>query len=412
MRKERLVMPDGRYIIYYTFGDQRAEDEGTPGELDEGAKREAKEEKRGMQLMLALSPLVGGASLSQPPGVPGQVRWDPLLREWVTYTPQRQDRIFLPPAEWCPLCPTKEGGFPTEIARTSYELVIFENRFPSFTLHAPPPVEHGSTLTPTAPNRGVCEVVVYSENHTSTLAQMDEQRIRELVKVWIDRYRELGALEEVKYVFIFENKGQAIGVTLHHPHGQIYGYPFIPPRPAKALLSAREYRGTHDGGCLYCAVLAQEQRDGRRMVVEGEHFTAFVPFFAHYPYELHLSAKRCVPSIADLEPAEQWDLAHVLKQVLISYDALWNFSLPFMMVMFQAPTNGDNYEGVAHFRIEFYPLNRTSEKLKYMAGSESGAGAFIVDVMPEEAAEQLRVGHERTRVSAAGGNQEATRTEQ
>jgi UDPglucose--hexose-1-phosphate uridylyltransferase len=127
-----------------------------------------------------------------------QLRWDPFLKEWVTYASQRQDRTFLPPAEWCPLCPTKEGGYPTEIPYAHYQIVVFENRFPSYTLDAPPPEESGSALTPTASGRGICEVVVYSENHNSTLANMGERRIRELVEVWADRYRDLGAIDVIK----------------------------------------------------------------------------------------------------------------------------------------------------------------------------------------------------------------------
>ncbi|MDF2703930.1 MAG: galactose-phosphate uridylyltransferase, partial [Rubrobacteraceae bacterium] len=155
-----------------------------------------------------------------------QLRWDPTLREWVAYATHRQDRTFLPPAEYCPLCPTKPGGFPTEVPRESYDIVVFENKFPSLKPDAPDPDEPGSTLAPTAPGRGVCEVVLYSDEHGTTLAGMSERRIRNLVEVWADRYEELGSLGYVDYVFIFENKGEAIGVTLHHPHGQIYAYPF------------------------------------------------------------------------------------------------------------------------------------------------------------------------------------------
>jgi UDPglucose--hexose-1-phosphate uridylyltransferase len=319
-----------------------------------------------------------------------ELRWDPTLREWVAYATRRQDRTFLPPAEYCPLCPTRPGGFPTEIEREHYDIVVFENKFPSFARDAGVPDEPGSPLTPTAPGRGVCEVVVYSDDHDATLASLGERRIHNLIEVWADRYRELGAREEVAYVFIFENKGEAIGVTLHHPHGQIYGFPFIPPRPAKELRAAREYREQNDGSCLHCDVLAQEHEDGRRVVVKGEHFTAFIPFYAHFPFEVHLYARRCAPSIADLDADERHDLASVLKRLLVGYDDLFGFSLPYMMVMHQAPTDGDDYGGIAHFHIEFYPPNRTGEKLKYQAGSETGAGAFIMDVLPEESAETLR----------------------
>jgi UDPglucose--hexose-1-phosphate uridylyltransferase len=319
-----------------------------------------------------------------------QLRWDPTLQEWVAYATHRQDRTFLPPAEYCPLCPTKPGGFPTEVPRESYDIVVFENKFPSYTPDAPEPEEPGSSLTPTAPGRGVAEVVLYSDDHDATLAGMSERRIRNLVEVWADRYEELGALDYVDYVFVFENKGEAIGVTLHHPHGQIYAYPFIPPRPKKELQAAREYRSGNAGRCLHCEILAQEHEDGRRVVAKGEHFTAFIPFYAHFPYEVHVYARRCTPSIADLEAEERWDLARVLKQLLVGYDALFGFSLPYMMVMHQAPTDGEDYEGIAHFHIEFYPPNRTADKLKYLAGSETGAGAYVMDALPESTAQTLK----------------------
>jgi UDPglucose--hexose-1-phosphate uridylyltransferase len=319
-----------------------------------------------------------------------QLRWDPTLQEWVAYATHRQDRTFLPPAEYCPLCPTMPGGFPTEVPRESYDIVVFENKFPSFTPDAPEPEEPGSSLTPTAPGRGVAEVVLYSDDHDATLAGMSERRIRNLIEVWADRYEELGALDYVDYVFIFENKGEAIGVTLHHPHGQIYAYPFIPPRPRKELQAAREYRTENEGSCLHCEVLAQEHEDGRRVVAKGEHFTAFIPFYAHFPYEVHVYARRCAPSIADLGAEERWDLARVLKRLLVGYDRLFGFSLPYMMVMHQAPTDGEDHEGIAHFHIEFYPPNRTADKLKYLAGSETGAGAYVMDALPESTAQTLK----------------------
>jgi UDPglucose--hexose-1-phosphate uridylyltransferase len=319
-----------------------------------------------------------------------QLRWDPMLREWVAYATHRQDRTFLPPAEYCPLDPTKPGGFPTEVPRESYNIVVFENRWPSFAPDAPQPEEEGSPLTPTAPGRGICEVVLYSEDHYATLAGMSGVRIRNLLEVWADRYTELGSVDFVDYVFIFENKGEAIGVTLHHPHGQIYAYPFIPPRPKKELEAATEYRSENEHRCLHCDILSQEHEDGRRLVAKGEHFTAFVPFYAHFPYEAHVYARRCAPSIADLGAEEKRDLARVLKRLLVGYDRLFGFSLPYMMVMHQAPTDGADYEGVAHFHIEFYPPNRTADKLKYLAGSETGAGAYVMDALPEQTAERLR----------------------
>lgn len=318
-----------------------------------------------------------------------ELRWNPVLREWVAYATHRQNRTFLPPAEYCPLCPTKPGGFPTEVPRESYGIAVFENRFPSFTPDAPEPDAPDDPFQKVAAGRGVCEVVLYSSEHGSTLAGMTERHIGNLTRVWADRYRELAARDDVSYVYIFENKGEAVGVTLHHPHGQVYGYPFVPPVPKREIDGAREYLA-NNGSPLHADLLASEQRDGRRVVVAGEHFTAFVPFFARYPYEVHLYANRAVPNIAAFSEDEVRDFARTMKRLLSGYDALFGFSLPYIMAMHQSPTDGKNYDGLAHFHVEFYPPNRTENKLKYLAGSEAGAGAFIMDAAPEETAGRLR----------------------
>jgi UDPglucose--hexose-1-phosphate uridylyltransferase len=319
-----------------------------------------------------------------------ELRWNPLLGEWVATATHRQERTFLPPADFCPLCPTKPGGFPTEVPESDYDIVVFENRFPSLRPDPPEPAVEGTELYPVRPGVGECEVILYTPHHSGTLADEPVEQIYKLVRVWADRFEELGALPFADYVFIFENKGEAIGVTLHHPHGQIYAFPFVPPRPKKELEAGRKYRSENEDRCLHCDLLVGEHADGRRVIAKGEHFTAFIPFYAHYPYEVHLYARRCTPSIASLSGEERWDMARVLKRLLVGYDRLFGFSLPYMMVMHQAPTDGNDYEGVAHFHVEFYPPNRTAEKLKYLAGSEQGAGAFIVDALPEQTAETLR----------------------
>ncbi|MGH3090583.1 MAG: galactose-1-phosphate uridylyltransferase, partial [Rubrobacteraceae bacterium] len=170
---------------------------------------------------------------------------------------------------------------------------------------------------------------------------------------------------------------------------QIYGYPFVPPVPRKELEAAREYR-RRNNSFLHEDLLAAEHADGRRVVAKAGHFTAFVPFYAHYPYEVHIYSRRPAQSIADLSEEERRDLAHVLKRVLSGYDELFGFSLPYVMAMHQAPTDGEDYTGIAHFHIEFYPPNRTKDKLKCLAGSEVGAGAFVMDALPEDTAKTLR----------------------
>jgi len=317
-----------------------------------------------------------------------ELRWHPLLGEWVATATHRQDRTFLPPADFCPLCPTKPGGFPTEVPEPDYDIVVFENRFPSLSPNPPEPAIEGDDFYRVRPSIGECEVVVYSPNHSSTLAQEPVEQIYKLVQVWTDRFRELSALEFVKYVFIFENKGEAIGVTLHHPHGQIYAYPFIPPRVLTELEESRKHFDA-TGNCLLCTVVEKELTFRERVVAENSGFAAYIPFFARYPYELHIASKRHLGDMTQFHKAEQLDLAEVLKQVLVGFDKLFNISFPYMMVIHQQPSDGGKH-GHYHFHIEFYPPLRTATKLKYLAGSESGAGMFINDTLAEEKAAELR----------------------
>jgi UDPglucose--hexose-1-phosphate uridylyltransferase len=317
-----------------------------------------------------------------------ELRWNPLLGEWVATATQRQDRTFLPPEGHCPLCPTKPGGFPSEVPADNYDIVVFENRFPSFRRLPEQPTVADSDLFPVRPAHGVCEVVLYSPDHTSSLAQEPVEQIYKLVRVWIHRFQELGALDFVRFVFIFENKGEAIGVTLHHPHGQIYAYPFVPPRVANELAQCAQHY-ERSGRCLVCDILSEEHRDGRRLVAENDSFVAFIPFFARWPYETHIYSRRHFQALTDMTTAEQKDLAAMLKTVLVAYDKLFDMSFPYMMVLHQRPVDGEVYD-YYHFHLEFYPPLRTSNKLKYLAGSETGAGVFINDTLPEEKAAELR----------------------
>lgn len=317
-----------------------------------------------------------------------ELRWHPLLREWVITATHRQDRTFLPPKDYCPLCPTKPGAFPTEVPADDYEIVVFENKFPSLQHPAPEEAVNGSELYKVRPAAGACEVVLYSSKHDGTLVGESEEGIRNLIEVWTDRYVELGRRDYVDYVFIFENKGKEIGVTITHPHGQVYAYPFIPPIIARELDASREhYEST--GRCLICDIVEEEKRDGSRVVFENDSFLAAIPFYARYPYEVHIFSKVHKGSLPEFSDLERWDLARILKAMLIKYDNLWDMSLPYMMVLHQNPTNGERYD-YYHFHIEFYPPYRTKEKLKYLAGSESGAGVFINDTLAEEKAAELR----------------------
>ncbi len=319
-----------------------------------------------------------------------ELRWNPLLGEWLATATVRQDRTFLPPKDFCPLCPTAPGGFPTEIPAPDYDIVVFENRFPSLSPNPPEPAIAGDDFYRVRQSFGECEVVVYTPNHNSSLAQEPVEQIYKLVQVWTDRFRDLSALEFVKHVFIFENKGEAIGVTLNHPHGQIYAYPFVPPKIQHQLEQSRKHFSETERN-LFDEIIAAEKKDGRRIVAENSSFIAYIPFFARYPYETHITAKRNAPDMSGFSKKEQVNLAEILKQILTAFDKLFDVSFPYIMALQQAPTDGANYE-FYRFHIEFYPPMRTATKLKYLAGSETGAGMFINDTLPEEKAAELR-GH-------------------
>lgn len=317
-----------------------------------------------------------------------ELRWNPLLRQWVITATHRQERTFFPPDDYCPLCPTREGGFPTEVPVEDYEIVSFENKFPSLRRSAPVPDVEETDLYRVRPAEGVCEVILYSSKHSGSLTDHTVEEINNLIHVWTDRYEELGALDFVDYVFIFENKGKEIGVTLNHPHGQIYAYPFIPPIVQREIDSSAAHM-KETGRCLVCDVLGEEEADGRRIVVRNDCFTAFIPFYARYPYEVHIASRehrRCLPDFSDVE---KMDMARILKTILAKYDNLWGFSMPYMMVLHQKPSSQGDHDHY-HFHIEFYPPYRTKDKLKYLAGSEAGAGVFINDTLAEDKAAELR----------------------
>lgn len=319
-----------------------------------------------------------------------ELRHHPFLDTWVITATQRQDRTFLPPDNYCPLDPTKPGEFPTEIPFPEYDIVVFENKFPSLRPDPPTPSVHGTELMPVKPSYGVCEVVCYTQNHHGTFADLPLTQVRKLTRVWKDRYVDLCSRPEIEYVFMFENKGEVIGVTLHHPHGQIYSYPYIPPVLLTELTSERKHFEA-TGRTLFDDWLRDEGiTDGRgeREIYRNDCFVALVPFFARYPYEVHIVALEHIGSFADMDPKHLDALANILLNTTRRYDKLFGFSMPYIMAMHQRPAKGDY--GFNRFHIEFYPPYRTAKKLKFLAGSEAGAGAFINDTLPEETSKTLR----------------------
>lgn len=313
------------------------------------------------------------------------MRWHPLRGEWIAYASYRQDRTFLPPPEYNPLAVTKDPAFPTELPQGNWQIAVFDNRFPSLKTdaHSAP-----DNIVPTRPANGKCEVVVFTQDANSSQGNLTLAHIELLLEVWGIRTDEIGQHPDIRYVLPFENRGTAMGVTLNHPHGQIYAYPVIPPVPARMQQQATEYYAQHSSGPLE-DMIRDELQDGKRIIYRGQHAVAFVPACARYPYEVWVAPIKATPTFSALTSAQRADLARALKTVLMKYDALWNRPFPYLMAWYQAPTDGESHPE-AHLHAEFYPPYRTAEKLKYLAGTELAAGLFVMDALPEDKAIELQ----------------------
>lgn len=313
------------------------------------------------------------------------MRWHPLRGEWVCYATHRQNRTFLPPKEFNPLAPTTSSDFPTELPAGQYEMAVFENLFASFD---PRSTSAPSLYTKTQPGTGACEVVVFSQNSEGSLGGLSIDRVELLIRVWADRYREIPKRTEVKYILPFENRGVEVGVTLHHPHGQIYAYPFIPPVAQKMLETQTEYF-KKEGKTLLSDTIQNELKDDKRIIHQEETAVAFIPSFARYPYEVWMAPKRAVASLTDFTDQEIKDFAKVLKTVLMKFDNLWERPFPYLMLLYSAPTDGQAHPEW-HFHIQFNPPYRSKDRLKFLAGTELGAGIFVNDSVPEDKAAELK----------------------
>ncbi|MER5342193.1 galactose-1-phosphate uridylyltransferase [Streptomyces mirabilis] len=349
MKKTSTRLADGRELIYYDSGDNTVRD------------------------AVDRRPL-------EPTVTSSQVRRDPLLGDSVAIASHRQGRTYHPPANECPLCPS-QGGRLSEIPDSSYDVVVFENRFPSL-----------------AGDSGRCEVVCFTSDHDSSFADLTEEQAGLVLEAWTDRTAELSHLPSVEQVFCFENRGEEIGVTLGHPHGQIYAYPFTTPRTALMLRSLAAHKEATGGQNLFDDVVARELAEGDRIVLETESWVAFVPYAAHWPYEVHLYPKRRVPDLLGLDEEARTEFPQVYLELLRRFDRIFGEGeppTPYIAAWHQAPFGAlAEFEGVSRddfaLHLELFTIRRTSGKLKFLAGSESGMSVFINDVPPEAAAQRLR----------------------
>jgi UDPglucose--hexose-1-phosphate uridylyltransferase len=310
-----------------------------------------------------------------------ELRFDPLSSEWITVASHRQSRAFLPPAHVCPLCPTTKDNL-SELP-DQFDVAVFENKGPAFgpsfgEIDQP----NGQRFGFATNSYGRCEVVVFSPEHEGSLGALPIERVRTVIGAWINRTAELQALNGVVQVFPFENRGEEIGVTLHHPHGQIYAYPFITPVTKKLLASVDSYSGD------FFADLHSYEHGSERVVIDSENFTAYVPYAARWPLELHLMPKRGVSDLSQLTDDEADELADVYRRILSGLDKLYSGPTPYISAWHQAPMI-ENRERI-RLMLQITSPRRAEDKLKYLAGSESAMGAFVGDLAPEDTANRLR----------------------
>ncbi|QCB52077.1 galactose-1-phosphate uridylyltransferase [Rhodococcus sp. PAMC28707] len=315
-----------------------------------------------------------------------EVRLDRQTGDWVTVAALRQDRTYKPPADQCPLCPSPRGDS-SEVPAADYDVVVFENRFPSLS-HAGDGAEVLVPGSVVSPGVGRCEVICFSSDHTTSFAELSHQHARLVVDVWRRRTEALFDLDGIEQVFCFENRGEEIGVTLSHPHGQIYGYPYLTPRSTSMLRQAELFAEANSDANLFADILARELDDGARVIVETEHFTAFVPFAARWPVEVHIFPNRHVHNLTELSGDELEDLTAVYLDVLGRFDRMYRTPLPYISALHQFRSDRGQQRG--YFHIELMSVRRAANKLKFLAGSESAMDAFITDVTPEQMADRLK----------------------
>lgn len=318
----------------------------------------------------------------------GELRLDPLLNEWIAVAAHRQHRAFLPPKELCPLCPTT-GDLLTEIPDSHYSVAVLDNKNPSFNRPtigwALPDLQGPATAT--GIGAGKCEVVVFTDEHEGSFGELSLDRMKLVMAALRDRVQEISTLADIAQVFIFENRGVEVGVTIHHPHCQIYAYPFITPRTERMLQTATAHHAK-TGRVLMDDIVARELGDKVRIIAENEHWVAYVPFAARYPFEIHVAPKVRVPDLAAMTNEQANAFPEVAKESLQRLDGVFGIPMPYMASWHQAPTKvGRDVLGL-HWQIT--SVRRTPDKLKYLAGSESAMGAFIMDMAPEQSAEQLK----------------------
>jgi UDPglucose--hexose-1-phosphate uridylyltransferase len=314
-----------------------------------------------------------------------ELRYNPLLSTWVIHAASRQNRPHLP-KDICPFCPGS-GQVPDE-----YDVLVYKNDFPVLSESPSAVEEHPHPLYSTKEAYGRAEVILYSPDHNASFGSLKRTHIERIVQVWKERNDELSADPKIEYVYPFENRGEEVGVTIHHPHGQIYAFSWVPPKVELELLNCADHYHT-TGYNMFDVITHIEREDGRRILYENDTFIAYLPYFTDYPFGVFVVAKDNVANLSEFTPQHVTDLADILKAVTAGFDKLYDKPFPYMMVTHQAPVNQDGYERINEYyryHIEFYPPLRERDKIKWYASSEMGAGVATNPNSLEECAKLLR----------------------
>ena len=323
-----------------------------------------------------------------------ELRYNPISKDWVMVASHRQARPQMP-KDRCPFCPGS-GRVPDE----GFTVLRYPNDFPALSQTPPDPDDVAGPLFEVKPAYGRCEVLLYSDKHTEALADMDDGRVHALAEMWRDCYVDMAKDEKIKYVFLFENRGEVVGVTMPHPHGQAYGYSFIPKKVQDEIEGAKEHFD-RTGSCLFCELLVEEKRDGRRILFENDYFTAYLPFFSPITYGVSVTARRHVPNVEAMELCELHALGEIIRDIAGMYDSLFDIPFPYMMCMYNSPTDAKSDE-FYHFHVMYYPPMRGADRQQFFASSETGAGAWCNPNCPEEKAAELMAAYRRYREMKLG----------
>ncbi|MDF1540347.1 MAG: galactose-1-phosphate uridylyltransferase [Candidatus Thorarchaeota archaeon] len=307
-----------------------------------------------------------------------EIRWNSMLGEWVIVTPDRASRPFQDEERKCPFCPDQEE------TEGEWKVLTLDNRFAALQpdsglIYLDPPLVIG------APAHGYCKVIIESRNHDEQIEDMNANQLKNVYQEFLRNFVELDSKKGIEYVFQFENRGKAIGVSLDHPHAQVYAMPFVPPRIQREMVQFRKYK-QENGECLVCETIENEFKSHARIIKESDNFVSIVPYGARLPYEVHVYPKKHVPSIVELEEDLE-EFGIILSDVVKRYKKVFD-EIAYTMVFHTRPSKLK--DDLWHFHVEFYPPWRDRSRLKYLAGVESGTWTYTNDSSPEAKAKELR----------------------